>query len=311
MRFFFRALLLTVLMLGLFCPSGPSYGQSLGSGKRQGNFGTSRPTEYHPGYLSDISEELNQNSIEFAPVPSLPAVPVIERPLSERIFTQQLVDEFQSRYRSQFGHTDLDRTYNLANRYTYFESTDGSFRGTVEQASEAKKQFGIFVFRRLAEFHFDRYAKEEPAVRPVWELKERIRQVQVEISPGYKFSAIYSFSGNYLESNLVNPYVPSKVVFLMDPTQTGPTSVLETWVSLGYSLSPVTNLEFHYKDLTDLYSFVVRRKLTSWLEGSLLLSSGKITTNDFGLGKYEIGQVVEDPNLSGERDRRILFGLSW
>ncbi len=259
----------------------------------------------HPGYLTTIEGERNLRIFEIAPVPQLPPP---EKPLSEKIFTTELTNEFKERYRYEFGQTEAERISFFPNPYSYYEATGGEFSGTALEDSEKKRDFGVYMFRRLAEFHFDHYAKNEPAVRPVWELKERIRQVKVEVSPGYTLAANYSFSGNYLESSLVNPYLTTKVVLLMDPKTTGPGPVMERWVSVQKQISPTVSIESHYKDTLDRYWLITRKKLRPDLEGNITLSTGKVGEETQSLTPtYEIS--TEDISLV--RDHQIMLGLTW
>lgn len=260
-----------------------------------------------PGYVASIEGERESKYIELAPLPPLPPLPQV--PLSDIIFTTQLKKEFQDRYREKFGSTEAEQIHNLPNPFTYEEGPDGMFRGTVIEESEEKNEFGAYMIRRLAEFHFDNFARNEPTVRPVWELKERIRQVQVEVSPGYKISAAYSFSGNYIESKFNNPIFDSKIILLMDPKETPSTSVVERFFSISKDINSSVIIEINYRDLVDRFSLIGRKRLAPTLEINVTLSSGFISEEMRTLTNTSIYSVSKE--ILNTREQQILIGFIW
>jgi hypothetical protein len=152
--------------------------------------------------------------------------PVEGPSLHGRIFTDALNQEFKTRYEERFGRTEIERVALAPNRFTYYNDVYG-FRGTPEEVTQERRRFAEFMMRRLAEWHFENYAKNDPKVRPVWEAKEKISNLKVEVA-SFRIDARYSLSGNVLDVNMVNPWVKSHLTLEMDPNSMGPGPVRES-----------------------------------------------------------------------------------
>ena len=48
-------------------------------------------------------------------------------------------------------------------------------------SSAHQSDYGQYVLRRLSEYHVDNFAKSDPSVRPLWEAKEKLSKVNVQV----------------------------------------------------------------------------------------------------------------------------------
>jgi hypothetical protein len=222
----------------------------------------------HSGYISSIAEERTERVSDMVVIQP----PKDDGPtLRERIFNDKLSKEFRERYEEKFGRTEVQRVYNSPNRFTYYDDLYG-FRGTDEQVNSERRRFGEFMVRRLAEWHFDNYAKNDPKVRPVWEAKERLSQVRVEVQQ-FRFDIRYTLSGNYADLNVINPWVVSKITFNMDPGAFGPTPVQETVLAVSKPLTATVGLDGYYYFNDGVITTVLRKALRPRLGTSLTVST--------------------------------------
>lgn len=207
----------------------------------------------HSGYLSSITSERDQTIhpvVVFTPPP--PQGPR----LFERIFNEKLNREFVERYNEKFGRTEQLRVFNSPNRLTYYDDPFG-FRGTAEENNEAHRKFGEFMLRRLSEYHLETYAKNEPNIRPVWNAKERISQVNLRIGDRITFHGKYSISANSGEFKVSNPFADVKITL-----QLGAGTIEETTLSLARTITPSISAESHFALTDGIVSFIGRKGLT-------------------------------------------------
>lgn len=244
----------------------------------------------YPGYLDSVAEERYQVIEEM----TLIVKPVsLERPLSERIFVDSLSREFKREYEIKFGRTDAERNITAPSRYDEYEYSIGRF-ATFEEDRENRRVFAEYMLRRLAEHHVDNYAKSTPSIRPVYEFKERIANVNIQVKKGYKLRFKYSYSGNFLDVRLENPYdIETKLSFRMDPTSFGPTEVQETIVNLGYNLGQGVGVQGQYLHEQQTISLVTTKALTPMLSASLT------------------GSTYLPEADASQKQELVLVGLSW
>ncbi len=229
----------------------------------------------HPGYLSAVERERETESRDFVLIhPPLPNRPN----LNQRLFNDKLIKEFRDRYEEKFGRTEAEEIYNSPNRFSYFNDLYG-FRGTPQELNDEKRRYGEFVLRRLLEHHIDEYAKNDPKVRPVWETKERLKEMRVEVA-SFRFDVQYSIAGNVLDVKLQNPYASlTRVRVQMDAGTVGPAPVNEVTCSIGKNLTSTFSAEVHYDVYNGLLSFIQRKRLG---RGLGLSFSEQTTTTDAG-----------------------------
>lgn len=244
-----------------------------------------------PGYLSSVTKEREQREVEIIILPPPPSdsSTLLARPLVD----QRLTREFQTQYELKFGRTDVERNYNLLNRVTVFEYPGGRAE-SVEAHARRQRQFGEFMIRRLTEHHVDQYAKNNPDVRPLYEMKDRLANVDLKVKQGYKIKFKYSYSGNTLDARLETPYsLGTKVTFVM-----GGGRVERTIYSITYPYSKFVTLSaFHEIDNHASTSFVCSHVLTKTLSATLTASQAVPVERD----RWE----------TSPRQDLILIGLSW
>lgn len=217
----------------------------------------------HPGYLSKVENEKDDDGVE---------IPFIVKPsddgpiLRDKIFNPELSKEFKDRYEDKFGRTEPERVYNSPNKYTYYDDLY-TMQGTPEQVNNQKRDFGDYMIRRLIEYHADRYAKSDPAVRPIWEAKERISQVKVEVKE-VKFDAKYSLAGNILDLRARAPWFDTKVSLIL--TGAKPT---ETIVSVTKDATQTINLEGRYLSADAKTSAILTKRFSPVLSSTLTVST--------------------------------------
>jgi len=166
----------------------------------------------HPGYLEDVTDERSHLAKE---VVILPPEEKNEVSLRDQIFTEKVSREFKMRYEERFGQTQVEQVKAIPQRFFETEILPGQFR-TAEEDAQQQRAFGSFMMRRLVEVHVDKYMRESPSARPVYELKEKVSNLDVQVKPGYKFKFKYSLSSNDLDLSMENPYkIRNKITFRM------------------------------------------------------------------------------------------------
>ena len=234
----------------------------------------------HSGYLAATDRERDTEIRDMVPIqPPAPLGPS----LSQRIFNDKLTKEFRDRYEEKFGRTEVEQVYNSPNRYSYFNDLYG-FKGTPQEIMDERQRYGDFVIRRLLEYHVDEYAQNDPKARPIWEAKERLKEIRVEVA-SFRFDFNYSIAGNTFDMKLQNPYLStSRVRLQMDPGRFGPAPVNEVTYSLGRPITRTVSAELHYAVYDGVVSFIQRKALAPNL-GLSFTESG--TTKDGGTSPRE------------------------
>lgn len=161
--------------------------------------------------------------------------PPQERPLSEYIFNAELSREFRTTYRDRFGQLDTESIAYQRTDFSRLEANKAHVRD-IEAHNAARRAYAEYMMKRLAEWHVDNYVKSEPAMRPVYEAKEKLKNVEVKVNQETKLRMQYSLAGNTMDFILENPYVDSRLFVIMDPKAFGPTSPQDRHLILGKSL---------------------------------------------------------------------------
>lgn len=215
------------------------------------------------GYTQDVPAERDSNFEEV--VIYLPELATLKTP-SFKILNTELSKEFRTKYIQQFGTVDTDSfTYRDPK---YAEMSDDNRRGIVaEQASVvARRNFAEFMVKRVTESHVDRYIKEDPQMRPIYEVKEKISNVKVEINKETKLDIKYSLAGNTLDLNFINPYLESRLISYMDPSAFGPASTVENRLFLGKQITPRARINLYAAEIdgiaTEEFVYVFRNGIT-------------------------------------------------
>jgi len=245
-----------------------------------------------PGYVFNVDQERHERSIEM----------VIDSPPEDRqkgkpLITTKMEKEFQDQYELRFGWSDAERNYNGTNRFAFYEYPSGQL-DTIQIYQTRQRQFGEYMVRRLVEYHVDDYFKSNPEMRPIYELKDRIANVDVQVRKGYKVKLRYSYSGNYLDVLVDNPYnIESKVSLMMKPGGFGPGPIQDSVFKVAYPVDPRTSVATYYATHAGEAKVVGTRRLSKSLSSSLTVTEHSLVDPD-------------NPETS-PRQNLVLVGLSW
>jgi hypothetical protein len=223
----------------------------------------------HPGYLFDVDNEKNRREVEMVMLEQPKDKP---KPLKEVIFNEKLSKEFQDQYRIKFGQTYAEQIVNSPSRDGDYQYSGRTV--SVQDYMKYQRQFGEYMGRRLTEFHVDNWFKNDPQLRPVYELKDKFSNLNVEFKKSYKLVWKYNLSGPSMEASLENPYdIQTRVQVLMSGLVSKPTNVIYT---LGYKFTPRVSSQALYRDLEHLYQLVCSRQMSKHIIMSITGSSGFI-----------------------------------
>lgn len=247
---------------------------------------TRAPYGSHYGYTSNPKEERNKRDIEMVMLDEPPPLP----PVRDIIFNEKLSKEFQQQYEYRFGKSQAEQVLNSPGRsdgYTYYTGQSV----TLQDYQLYQRQFAEYMGRRLTEYHVDNWVKNDPQLRPVYELKDKVSNLNVEVKKGYKLNWRYNFAGPSMDATIKNPYdVDVKVRAEMSGIISSPTEYIYT---LGYQLTQRVGVSALYRQMDGLYQLVFSRRMTRSIACSL---TGSIDT-------AAAGPTVQQ-NL-------VLLGLSW
>jgi hypothetical protein len=218
----------------------------------------------HEGYVDSTLAERGAQSTDLElidqPKPDGPS-------FKDQIYNDQLTAEFQEKYNDKFGRTDAERIYNSPNRTTYYN--DFWFTGSPEEYSNQRREFGNYMIKRLAEYHVDDYLKNNPKGRAIYELKEKVSNVNVKIQ-SFQFDLRYELAGNTADFVIKNPYLKTaKVRLQMNQGSFGPSTPDETIVTLGTQVTRTISFETYYSMPLNNISFVTTKSLAPGLAGTL------------------------------------------
>ncbi len=253
------------------------------------------------GYTYDIEKERYTRVYE---TPLIVKPKTVGKSLNKIIFAPRLTKEFKERYEQTFGYTDIQRNFNAPNQYAEQAYQPGVWV-TAEEDQYKRQSYANYMVKRLAEHHVDKYFKSNPRVRPVYELKERLSKIDMEVKKGYKLSIRYSYSGNYLNFKMDNPYdVKTKLTLEMNPEKVGPSDVNEARLYLGYAVSKTVTVSSDYTVNDGDLSLIGSRYMGNSLYFSLT------ATADFREGGDTNNQLLTNvTEIEGEH--RLLVGLTW
>lgn len=191
------------------------------------------PANTDDGYVADVRQEKQQ---KFYEVYLSPPQGETKADYRSYIFNARLTQEFKTRYREIFGYIDTDSLAYAANRFTAFDENRGRSVG-LDELQRKRRAYAEYMMRRLGEFHVDNYFKSQPSMREVYELKEKLSNVQVQVGPSFKMDVHYSFSDNSAELIFKNPYCDAKWRLEMNPAAIGPSNIQENRLYIGKQLN--------------------------------------------------------------------------
>jgi hypothetical protein len=177
-----------------------------------------------PSYVSNVQEERQRN---FREIFISNYVPEKKTKLYEVIFNPQLSKEFKDQYRSRFGELDSESMVYMNSR-TKFVENPRTLPLDNEKENLKRREFSEYMIKRLSEWHVDNYVKTEPAVRPLYETKERLSHIEVKVTQEVKVDFKYDLAANNLDLILINPWVDFRWAVEMDRRAFGPSSAVES-----------------------------------------------------------------------------------
>lgn len=191
--------------------------------------------------------------------------------LRDKIFNATLSKEFRNRYQERFGRTEVEEAALAPNRLSYYNDVYG-VKGSAQEVLDERQRFGEFMMRRLLEWHVENFAKSDPQMRTVWEAKEKLSKLNVEVA-SFRIDAQYSIAGNTLDVKLVNPFAKATITLMMDPAQFGPGKVEETLLSIVKPITPQYSIETRWRVADGIISLTHYYPLWGVWSGSFLTSA--------------------------------------
>ena len=232
----------------------------------------------HRGYLSSVKEERHLEVVEMILANNPPED---ELSWESLIFIPKVTRELREQYTARFGRTETGTSFSTSSLYKTHKYSTGVIV-TLEEDVAKKRAYGEYMFRRLTEYHVGQYFKSRPSLKPVYQLKEKISKVQIQVKKGYKIKYYYSFSGSYLDMWLDNPYkATAKLNFRKN----------ETSLNLGYPLTNTLSVQSHYYFNSKHFSVSGHKRLKNNISTSL---TGSTYIND-----------------NEKEHRMIILGLTW
>lgn len=219
----------------------------------------------HHGYVSDIPDERSKRDIEMVMLerPTDPGPP-----LTQRIFNEKLSKEFQNQYQYRFGQTTTEQSINNPSRSDGYSYYTGETL-TIQRYQEEQRKYATYMARRLVEFHVDNYAKNDPDLKPVYELKDRISNVNVKVQK-FKVKWKYNFAGPNMDVSVDNPYgLELKARAEMDGIISSPTEMIYT---VGYQFTPRVRATVLHNSWDGLSQIIATRRMTKSISCSITAS---------------------------------------
>ena len=241
------------------------------------------------GYVADVQLEKNESFYEIflfqEPPPKV-------TPLRDVIFNPELSREFREKYRDKFGSVDTDSLNYTRTDYDRLDLNKAYLRD-VETQNDERRSFADYMIKRLFEWHLDNYVKSEPAMRPVYEAKQKLQKIEVKVNKETKLDMKYSLAGNTFDIDVINPYLDSRLMIQMDPGSIGPAPIQEEKLVLGKPLTTSLRVE------NTTYDHEGRSRLAL-----IKTHRNRITTN------YEISAAYKGGGNT-PRDSRVAWGLGY
>jgi len=242
------------------------------------------------GYVNDIQKERQE---KFREIFLYIRKPEPQKRLVDAIFNVQLSREFREKYREKFGQLDTESIiYQRASVTSAdpFRHDLNLISNEVLAQQRERRAFAEYMMKRLSEWHVDNYFKSEPNMRPVYELKEKLSKVNVQVTKQTKLEVQYNLSSNNLDIIVDNAYLDSKMSIEMDPSAFGPSRVMENKIILGKSFAPKYRLNNIWATMDGLVTLEWLTFHKPWLSTSYSTtakysSSGRVP----GATRYLVG----------------------
>lgn len=256
-------------------------------------------------YTNDIElERLNPFHEVILVLPSISVEPQ-GTPFLTATLSADFKEQYLLRYQSQWSHSEV----NQLEMFTAYN------RRVIEESAR-RREFADYMVKKLLEFHVDNFVKSDPVMRPIYEAKEKLQNVEVKVNKSIKLNLKYSLAGNIFDFELENPYfVEAKVTFRMDPQAFGPTTPFATEYRLTRKMDARRRVQWLYQSQIQTLSTFVLQDLTPQLNQFYGFSfsnySGSVVEQSWSNGAVnqmgqmgQMGQMEMDPF-------RLSAGIGW
>ncbi len=218
-------------------------------------------TEITNGYLMDVENEVSNDPVELV---------LVDKPdslngpnFNEKVFNHELSQEFIFKYQQIFGRTEQEENYYLINRQGYFVSAGVL---TSSQLDTARREFAQYMAKRLAEYHSDNALKTDPQFKKIYEIKQAVSNVNLQVSESTKFDMTYSFVGGTSSVKMTHAFSNVIALITMDPGQFFSLSPIELELIQQKNWTKSFRSEFGFKFYNKAYRFSLFKTLSPVLE---------------------------------------------
>lgn len=229
----------------------------------------------HPGYISDVEKE--RHTIDVEVVLDVPEEASAAE--SGPLVNDKLTKEFQLRFEERFGVTQMEQSMNSPGQfdeYIYYGETV-----SLKEYQKEQRSFGEYMARRLTEHHVDIWAKSSPSFRPVYELKDKVTNLNMQVKKGYKLKINYSLSGGHLDFRLDNPYdVDTRLRLEM----AGAATPEEVMLMMSVPVGTLWTVSTMFRQRDGIVQVVGSRYLAPGLTGTI---TGSSDSKDEGLNQKQ------------------------
>ncbi len=239
----------------------------------------------HPGYIDDVREERADPSREVIIMP----LPETRAPLfMDRLVPEKLSKSFVQEFRNRFGYTEYEQIEVESNRFTDVGESEGRLTPVNEYIAK-QEAFGRYMMAKLADYHVNYYLKNNKNTRTIYEVKQKLSNIEVKDKSGYKYKMSYDIASNRLALVMEK----DKEVFHRSiDTSLGGSRI--TSLRLGYDVSKTVTIKSDYGIENEAFTVQGRKALTSSLATTLTGQS-----------------FLKDQSVDVPKQERVLVGLSW
>ncbi|GEM_PF-2677243 len=195
-------------------------------------------------YTQDIEQEKSQSYVEVY----LQFNPLKELSLKDYIFNKELSKEFILRYQDQFKPQ-------FEPLITNYNDISTAYNSSAILLTNQKKEFAEYMIKRLVEWHLDHYIQSDPAMKTIYEVKEKLQKIEVKVTKQTKLNMKYSLASNIFDFIVETPYLDeARLTLRMDPKSFGPNSLQSTTLFLTKKISKKNSVQFNWEQTTEVQS---------------------------------------------------------
>jgi hypothetical protein len=207
-------------------------------------------------YTQDIEKEKQSEFVEVVLLE--PFVPPTQD-FHSLIFNARLSQEFKQQYKEQFQTQWQNSEISLHDMFN-------AYNHRVLNESWRRHLFAQYVIKRLGEYHFDEFIRSDPSMRPLYEAKEKLQNVELKVNQQTRFLVQYSLSGNFLDLKIDSPYFEeSKITYRMNPNHFGPSTVLAREYRLTKAVTQKNKFQLLYEEQLQSWGFFLIQQRTSYI----------------------------------------------